>query len=163
MVTTVPGIALGVLTADCAPVLMADAQARVIAAAHAGWRGALGGIVEAAVDAMEALGAARARVIAAVGPCIGLSAYEVGPELKAEFLDRDASSARFFAAVDSSERPRFDLSGYVVHRLRQSGVADAFSLGVCTYARNEDFFSYRRSRTKSAPDYGRQISAIVLT
>jgi len=164
MVTATPGIALGVLTADCAPVLFADAEARVVAAAHAGWRGALSGIVESAIDAMEAQGAKRARILAAVGPCIGPDVYEVGPEFKAEFLDRDGASARFFTAADNvSGRPHFDLSGYVAHRLRQSGVADAAILEACTYARHEDFFSYRRSRARQEPDYGRQISAIVLT
>jgi polyphenol oxidase len=163
MVTAAPGVALGVLTADCAPVLLADSQARVIAAAHAGWRGALSGIVETAIDAMAGLGARRERIVAAVGPCIGLEAYEVGPEFKAEFLDRDSASARFFAAPDAKGRPHFDLSGYVVHRLRQSGIADAAALGLCTYAHTEDFFSYRRTRARQESDYGRQISAIVLT
>ena len=163
MVTATLGIALGVLTADCAPVLFADAQARVVAAAHAGWRGALSGVVEAAIEAMEGLGAKRERIRAAVGPCIGKDAYEVGPEFKAAFLDRDSGSARFFSSVDVSDRPHFDLCGYVGHRLRQVGVADAATIDVCTYARNEDFFSYRRTRSRQEPDYGRQISAIVLT
>jgi YfiH family protein len=145
-------------------VLFADVEARVVAAAHAGWRGALSGIVEAAIDTMEALGAERARIVSAVGPCIGPAAYEVGPEFKAEFLDRDGASARFFTAGGTvNGRPRFDLSGYVAHRLRQSGVAVASVPGACTYARYDDFFSYRRSRTRQEPDYGRQISAIVLT
>lgn len=162
MVTATPGMALGVLTADCTPVLFADPQARVIAAAHAGWRGALSGIIEAAIDAMAGLGARREHIVAAVGPCIGLEAYEVGPEFKAEFLERDSTSARFFAAPVNG-RPHFDLSGYVVHRLRRAGIADAAPLGVCTYAHTEDFFSYRRTRASQEPDYGRQISAIVLT
>jgi YfiH family protein len=163
MVTATPGIALGVLTADCAPVLFADAQARVVAAAHAGWRGALSGVVEAAIEAMEDLGAKRERILAAVGPCIGKDAYEVGPEFKAEFLDRDSGSARFFSPVNVRGRPHFDLCGYVGHRLRQAGVADAAASDVCTYAHDEDFFSYRRTRSRREPDYGRQISAIVLT
>jgi YfiH family protein len=163
MVTATPGMALGVLTADCAPVLLADAKARVIAAAHAGWRGALSGIVEAAITAMEGLGARRERISAAVGPCIGQGAYEVGPEFKAEFLDRDGDSADFFSPVNIHGRPHFDLSGYIVHRLRRAAVANAAALGVCTYAREEDFFSYRRTRSRQEPDYGRQISAIVLT
>lgn len=163
MVTTTPGIALGVLSADCAPVLFADAQARVIAASHAGWRGALSGVTDAAIHAMEGLGARRQRIVAAVGPCIGASAYEVGPEFKAEFLDRDGTSARFFTSAEGGGRPHFDLSGYVVHRLQQAGVAEAMALGVCTYNRNETFFSYRRTRSRQEPDYGRQISAIVLT
>ena len=163
MVTATPGIALGVLTADCAPVLFADPQARVIAAAHAGWRGALSGVAEAAIEAMEKLGASRSRIVAAVGPCIGLDAYEVGPEFKAEFLDRDSASARFFATPTPQGRPHFDLASYLVQRLQQAGVAHAAGLDACTYARNEDFFSYRRTRSRQEPDYGRQISAIVLT
>jgi len=163
MVTAKPGLALGVLTADCAPVLFADAQARVIAAAHAGWRGALAGVIEAAIDAMEETGARRERIVAAVGPCIGQGAYEVGPEFKTEFIGRDSDSAGFFFPVNVNGRPHFDLCGYIVHRLRQAGVADAAAIDVCTYARNEDFFSYRRTRARQEPDYGRQISAIVLT
>ena len=163
MVTATPGIALGVLTADCAPVLFADEQARVVAAAHAGWRGALSGVVEAAIKAMEGLGAKRERIWAAVGPCIGQGAYEVGPEFKAQFLDRDGDSASFFTSPSMTGRPHFDLSGYVGHRLRQAEVANVAALGVCTYARNEDFFSYRRTNARREPDYGRQISAIVLT
>ena len=163
MVTATPGIAIGVLTADCAPVLFADVQARVVAAAHAGWRGALSGVVEAAITAMEGLGARRERIVAAVGPCIGQGAYEVGPEFKAEFLDRDRDSGGFFSPVNINGRPYFDLSGYIVHRLRRAGIANPAALDVCTYARNEDFFSYRRTRSRQEPDYGRQISAIVLT
>ncbi len=163
MVTATPGLALGVLTADCAPVLFADEQARVVAAAHAGWRGALSGVIEAAIEAMESLGAKRHRILAAVGPCIGQDAYEVGPEFQAQFLDRDSASARFFTRPNMNGRPHFDLSGYVGHRLRQAEVADAVVLDVCTYARNEDFFSYRRTQSRQEPDYGRQISAIVLT
>ena len=163
MVTATPGIALGVLTADCAPVLFADPQARVIAAAHAGWRGALSGIAEAAIEAMEGLGASRSRIVAAVGPCIGVEAYEVGPEFKAEFLDRDRASASFFTTSTPQGRPHFDLAGYLVQRLLRAGVGHASSLDTCTYARNEDFFSYRRTRARQEPDYGRQISAIVLT
>ncbi len=119
MVTATPGIALGVLTADCAPVLFADAQARVVAAAHAGWRGALSGVVEAAIEAMEGLGAKRERIRAAVGPCIGQGAYEVGPEFEAEFLDRDSDSARFFTPANVGlGGPHFDLC-----RLRRASFA----------------------------------------
>lgn len=163
MVTSTPGIALGVLTADCAPLLFADAQARVVGAAHAGWRGALGGIIEATILAMEGLGARRDRILAAVGPCIGCEAYEVGPEFKAQFLDGDSASAPFFTSPNMNGRPHFDLPGYAAHRLRQTGVAQVADLDICTYARNEDFFSYRRTRSRQEPDYGRQISAIVLT
>jgi YfiH family protein len=164
IVTGTPGIALGVLTADCAPVLLADPQARVVAAAHAGWRGAIGGVLEATLAAMEGLGARRDRIEAAVGPCIMQPNYEVGPEFEHEFLTRDPSSAPFFSRPqdDPQGRPHFDLPGYVLQRLKRAGLApvDAAS---CTYAGAEDFFSYRRSRADSENDYGRQISAIALT
>jgi YfiH family protein len=165
IVTGTPGIALGVLTADCAPVLLADPQARVVAAAHAGWRGAIGGVLEATLAAMEGLGARRDRIEAAVGPCIMQPNYEVGPEFEHEFLTRDPSSAPFFSRPqdDPQGRPHFDLPGYVLQRLKRAGLApvDAAS---CTYAGAEDFFSYRRSRAdRGENDYGRQISAIALT
>jgi YfiH family protein len=163
LVTTTPGLAIGVLTADCAPILFADPAARVVGAAHAGWRGALAGIAAETIKGMEGLGAKRGRIGAAVGPCIGLEAYEVGPEFEAAFLAQDAGNARFFARRGPGERPHFDLAGYVVHTLRECGVADVVSLNACTYASSEDFFSYRRSRVQDESDYGRQISAIVLT
>lgn len=163
MVTTTPGLALGVLTADCAPLLLADPEAKVVAAAHAGWRGALAGIAETTIAAMEKLGARRERIAAAIGPCIGAAAYEVGPEFEAEFVQKDAANARFFRRVSGGIRPHFDLAGYLAQQLRQAGVADPAVIGACTYARSEDFFSYRRSRVLGEPDYGRQISAIVLT
>ena len=163
MVTAKPGLAVGVLTADCAPVLFADPEARIVAAAHAGWRGALAGILEAAVHAMEALGARPDRIRTAVGPCIGQGAYEVGPEFKTSFLEHDATSRDFFTQADAGGRPHFDLSGYVARRLGQLGLAEVSTFGACTYARNDDFFSYRRSGSRREPDYGRQISAIVLT
>jgi YfiH family protein len=163
MVTARRGLALGVLTADCTPVLFAEPVAGVVAAAHAGWRGALSGILEAAIAAMESLGARRERILAAAGPCIGQDAYEVGPEFEAEFLRQDDASARFFQRSHAGARPRFDLPGYVAHRLRQAGVGDGGNLEMCTYARGGDFFSYRGSRARNEPDYGRQISAIVLT
>jgi len=163
LVTATRGLALGVLTADCAPVLFADPQAGIVAAAHAGWRGALSGVLEAAVGAMERLGAQRQRVCAAVGPCIGATAYEVGPEFESEFRERDPASAQFFARTSAESRPRFDLSGYVVRRLRQAGVMSVQGSASCSYTLQEDFFSYRRSRLRGEADYGRQISAIVLT
>ena len=163
LVTATPGLAVGVLAADCAPILFADPEARVVGAAHAGWRGALAGITDATLRAMEGLGAKRERIRAAVGPCIGREAYEVGPEFEAAFLDQSPGNARFFARPGPGQRPHFDLAGYVVHRLRECGVTDSVSLDVCTYASSEDFYSYRRSRTRDEPDYGRQISAIVLT
>jgi YfiH family protein len=163
LVTATRGVALGVLTADCAPILFAEPRAGVVAAAHAGWRGALAGVAEAALGAMEGLGACRQRVRVAVGPCIGTSVYEVGPELEAGFLERDATSASFFARTSPERRPTFDLSGYVAHRLRQAGVAVVETANLCSYSVHDDFFSYRRSQQRQEADYGRQISAIVLT
>jgi len=163
LVTAVRGLALGVLTADCAPVLLAEPGAGIVGAVHAGWRGALAGIIEAALGAMEGLGAARQRICASVGPCISQDAYEVGPEFEAEFLGQDAANGHFFVRTSAETRPRFDLSGYVVHRLRRAGVAVAGPITACSYALKEDFFSYRRSRVRGEADYGRQISAIVLT
>jgi hypothetical protein len=163
VVTAIPGIAVGVLTADCAPVLLAEPQAKVVAAVHAGWRGALAGVVEAAIEAMQNLGANRNRISAAVGPCIGQAAYEVGPEFEAEFLAQEGGNARFFKRQSPQSRPRFALAPYVAHRLEAAGVYAFSALDSCTSARAEDFFSYRRSQAAREPDYGRQISAIVLT
>jgi YfiH family protein len=163
MATRTPGIALGILTADCAPVLFADSQARVIGAAHAGWKGALGGIVESTLAAMEELGAARANIAAAIGPCIAQANYEVGAEFRDTFLKADAANAAFFIASDRAEHFRFDLEGYVRDRLRRAGLRDVKGLSADTYAREADFFSFRRATHRSEPNYGRQISAIVLT
>ncbi len=163
MATATPGIALGILTADCAPVLFADGHARVIGAAHAGWKGALFGVVESALAEMEKLGARRDRIAAAIGPCISQKNYEVGAEFRAQFLQHDSASSRFFIASDRPDHFRFDLENYVVHRLRHAGVADVAALSACTYAREADFFSYRRTTHRGESDYGRQISAIVLT
>ena len=160
LVTDRPGLVLGVLTADCAPVLLGDAEAGVVGAAHAGWRGALGGVIEAAVEAMAALGARPERIAAAVGPCIGPGAYEVGPEFEARFLDRDPGSARFFD--HGGERARFDLPGYVLHRLAAAGVGRAEWTGHCTHDDAARFFSHRRSRRAGEPDYGRLISLVRL-
>jgi hypothetical protein len=163
LVTATPGIAVGVLAADCAPVLFADAKAKVVAAAHAGWRGALGGVLEAAVAAMETLGARRENVSAAIGPCIGQPAYEVGPEFELEFAQRDPDSGAFFVRPDPGARPHFDLPGYAMHRLIRAGLGNVTSATSCTFTQSDDFFSYRRSRLHKDDDYGRQISAIVLT
>jgi hypothetical protein len=163
MVTATPGLALGVLTADCAPVLFADAEAKVVAAAHAGWRGAIGGVLEATLAAMEKLGASRQRIQAAVGPCIGQPAYEVGWDFEQEFLRQDADSARFFSRQTPDARPHFNLAGYAAHRLARAGVGNLPGTSPCTYAHADDFFSYRRSQARKEADYGRQISAIVLT
>jgi YfiH family protein len=144
-------------------VLFADPEARMVAAAHAGWRGALGGVIESTLLTMEKLGARRERIRAAVGPSIGQAAYEVGPEFEAEFLGRDAANAQFFSRQGRNCRPHFDLASYCAQRLLHAGVGTVRTLAPCTYAHGDDFFSYRRSRAQNVADYGRQISAIVLT
>jgi YfiH family protein len=159
-VTTTPGLALGVLTADCAPVLFSDPEAGVAGAAHAGWRGALDGVLEATVAAMERLGARADRVRAAVGPTISQRAYEVGPEFLELFRAEEAGYDRFFVP-GSGDRLRFDLPGFVLERLRAAGLQAAW-IGACTYSEPERFFSYRRSVHAGEPDYGRLISAIRL-
>jgi hypothetical protein len=159
LVTDRPGVLLGILTADCAPVLLADAQAGVVGAAHAGWKGALAGVTDAVVDAMEALGADRARVAAAVGPCIARRSYEVDGEFRCRFEDADAGNERFFA--DGREgRHQFDLEGYVAHRLAAAGVGRVEALGLDTYAQPERFFSFRRATHRGEADYGRQVALI---
>ncbi len=163
VVTRTPGLAIGVLTADCTPVLFSDPGAGVVAAAHAGWRGALSGVLEAAVASMEQLGANRARIRAAVGPSISQAAYEVGPEFELEFMMQAQDNARFFARPSQDAPARFDLTGYVKHRLTGLGLASIEMVNPCTYANESLFFSYRRSQHRSEPDYGRQISAIVVT
>ena len=161
MVTKVPGVALGVLTADCQPVLMADPQAQVIGAAHAGWKGALGGVLEATIDAMEAIGADRSRIIAAIGPSISQRAYEVGPEFVDDLVADDPDNMTFFAN-GRSDRYMFDLPSYGLKRLRNAGVADASWISHCTYSDPDRFYSYRRSTHQKEADYGRLISVIVL-
>ncbi len=162
IVTRRPGIAVGVSTADCGPVLFADAQARVVGAAHAGWRGALDGILEATLAAMEKLGARRENVVTALGPMIRQPNYEVGPEFVAAFLSADAGNARFFAPSDREHHARFDLASFIAARLAAAGVARIEDLGQCTYAERGRFFSYRRSVHRAEPDYGRHVNAIVL-
>ncbi|HET7447819.1 MAG TPA: peptidoglycan editing factor PgeF [Methyloceanibacter sp.] len=162
MVTSTPGLALGVLTADCAPVLFADGEAGVIGAAHAGWRGALSGIVEATVKAMEKLGAAPERITAVIGPAISQKAYEVGSEYLEQFLAEEPGSGPFFVTDEASGEPHFDLPGYVGERLARAGVGQIADLGLCTYCEETRLFSYRRSQHHGEEDYGRQISAIVL-
>ena len=163
MATNLPGVALGILTADCAPVLFADAEAGVIGAAHSGWKGARGGVVESTVAAMESLGASRARIAAAVGPCISQPSYEVDTKFRDGFVAGDASNVRFFAAGARAGHFHFDLEAYVTMRLKQAGLAQIEALSVDTYARDADFFSYRRATHKGEKDYGREISAIALT
>jgi YfiH family protein len=162
VVTATPGLVVGVLTADCAPVLLADAEARVVAAAHAGWRGALNGIVESAISEMECLGAQRERICAAVGPCIGQGAYEVGPEFEDQFLAQSPASRTFFSRRSNTDRPHFDLASFVLERLGAARIKHAVSLATCTCENESLFFSYRRKTRLKEPDYGRQISAIVV-
>jgi len=162
MVTTVPGIALGILTADCAPVLFADSEADVIGAAHAGWKGALGGVTDATIAAMEALGAKRDRIAAAIGPCISQQNYEVGPEFRDRFAEVDSRNTRFFVPSDRAHHFRFDLEGYVAERLAVAEIGGIERLSTCTYASEVDYFSFRRATHRKEQDYGRQVSAIVL-
>ena len=167
MVTATPGLALGILTADCAPVLFADAHAKVIGAAHAGWKGALGtdgrGVLEATLDAMEKLGAERGRISAVVGPCITQANYEVGFDFRDRFLELGLKNRRFFVPSGKEGHYRFDLPGYVAHRLTSAGTGRVEMSGVCTYPAENGYFSFRRTTHAGEPDYGRQISAIVLT
>lgn len=161
MVTDRPGLLLGILTADCAPVLLADAQAGIVGAAHAGWRGALAGVIGSVIAAMEGLGAQRERIAAAVGPCIGRASYEVDDAFRSRFLEEDSANARFF--VNAREgKPHFDLEAYVVERLAAGGVRRVDALGLDTYADANRFYSYRRSTHRGAADYGRQIAMIGL-
>jgi len=162
LVTRTPGLAIGALTSDCAPVLFCDPEARVIAAAHAGWRGALLGIVEATVASMERLGAKPERVVAVIGPTISQRAYEVGADYVERFLAEEPASSPFFMTDDGSGEPHFDLAGYVAERLARAGVGTVSDLGLCTYCDETRLFSYRRSQHHGEQDYGRQISAIVL-
>ena len=161
MVTATPGLALSILTADCQPVLFADPDARVIGAAHAGWRGAKDGILEATLDAMDALGASRANITAVIGPTISQRAYEVGPEFMEEFLAEDPETARFFSG-GQGDRVHFDLPAYGLAQLRAAGVAHAEWTRHCTYSDAARFYSYRRSVHAKEADYGRLISAITL-
>jgi len=161
MVTATPGLALSILTADCQPVLFHDQKARVIGAAHAGWRGALDGVLEATLDAMEALGADRGDTAAVIGPAISQKAYEVGPEFLDMFMDQDPDNARFFAN-GADDRMLFDLPGFGLHRLRGAGVGQADWIGHCTYSDSARFYSYRRTTHAKEADYGRLISTIRL-
>jgi purine-nucleoside/S-methyl-5'-thioadenosine phosphorylase / adenosine deaminase len=162
IVTRVPGLAIGVSTADCGPVLLADPQARVVGAAHPGWRGALFGVVEATVAAMEGLGAARERIRAALGPMIRQPNYEVGSDLIDRFAAEDLESGAFFAPAPRQGHAQFDLSGYVAKRLKQAGVWQIEDIGLCTYADPGRFYSYRRATHRAEADYGRHINAIAL-
>ena len=161
LVTNVPGLALGVTAADCGPILFVDPQARVIGAAHSGWKGAIGGVIENTIAAMESLGAARGSIIAAIGPLIRQQSYEVGAEFVARFSEGDAGNARFFVPSTRADHSMFDLAGYIRFRLERAGILMIDDVGVDTYA-DERFFSYRRTTHRKEPDYGRNIHAIVL-
>ncbi|WP_283176983.1 peptidoglycan editing factor PgeF [Gemmobacter sp. 24YEA27] len=161
MVTRLPGVALSVLTADCQPVLFSDPESGVIGAAHAGWRGAMTGVLEATVDAMEAIGASRARIRAAIGPTISQAAYEVTEDFLQTFLAEDQDNSRFFANGQNG-RYQFDLPSYGLHRLRGAGIGHAEWIGHCTYADPDRFFSYRRTTHAGEADYGRLIASIRL-
>jgi YfiH family protein len=162
IVTTAPGLAIGVSTADCGPVLFADPQARVIGAAHAGWRGALGGVTDQTIAAMERLGASRARIVAALGPMIRQNNYETGADLRDRFIAADPANARFFRAGERDGHLMFDLAGYVTARLAAAGVGTIEDVDACTYADADKFFSYRRMTHRGEADYGRHVNAIVL-
>lgn len=162
VVTCVPALAVGVTTADCGPLLFADAKGGVVGAAHAGWKGALGGVIEATLSAMERLGARRGRIVAALGPMIRQPNYEVGADLVERFCAADAANAAFFAAAPREGHSLFDLPGYIARRLAASGIAAVEDLGICTYADAERFYSYRRATHRGEPDYGRHVNAVAL-
>ncbi len=161
IVTDRPGLLLGILTADCVPVLFADPAAGVVGAAHAGWKGAIGGVTDATLAAMEALGAARARIVAAIGPCIGRASYEVTDDFAHRFEEQDADNARFFSAGKPGHL-QFDIGGYVAARLAAAGVVRVAVLDEDTYSQPDRFFSYRRACHRGEPGYGRQMSMIGL-
>ena len=162
IVTRVPALAIGISTADCGPVLFAEPQARVIGAAHAGWRGALTGVVEATIAAMERLGATREKIRVALGPMIRQANYEVGPDLIERFAADDSESGAFFAPAARAGHALFDLPGYIAARLRRAGLARVEDLNACTYADAALFFSYRRATHRGEADYGRHVNAIAL-
>lgn len=162
IVTKTPGLAIGVSTADCGPLLFADREARVIGAAHAGWRGALSGVIESTVAAMEELGADRSRMTVALGPLIRQQNYEVSADFVDEFLRIDKTYARFFSFAARAGHAMFDLPAFIAHRLDRSGIDRFEDVGVCTYADPDRFYSYRRSVHRAEPDYGRHVNAIVL-
>ncbi len=163
VVTAAPGLALGVTGADCGMILFADPEARVVGAAHAGWKGALTGVVEATVAVMERLGARRGSIAAALGPCIAQESYEVGPEFVAAFAEAGEATERFFAPSRRPGHSMFDLKGYIAERAARAGVGRFEDLRLDTYADDERFFSYRRTTHRREPDYGRLVSAIALT
>ncbi|MET0749274.1 MAG: peptidoglycan editing factor PgeF [Rhizobium sp.] len=161
LVTATPGVVLGVLAADCGPILFADARNKVIGAAHAGWKGALTGVLENTIEAMITLGADRGSIVACLGPSISSKSYEVGPEFVERFLDYDPTYGRYFTASAKADHSMFDLPALTIDRLTAAGVT-AESLGLCTYPDADRFFSYRRTTHAGEDDYGRQISAIAI-
>lgn len=163
LVTKAPGVALGVLTADCGPVLFADPRSRVIGAAHAGWKGALTGVTTRTLDVMEEQGADRANIIAVIGPMISKAAYEVGPEFPGRFTVADPANARYFTPSSRAGHFMFDLPGYLADRLRAEGVGTVVNLSLCTFSDERRFFSYRRATHRNEKDYGRLISAIAIS
>ncbi len=162
VVSAVPGLALGISTADCTPVLFADPEAKVVGGAHAGWRGAFSGVLESTVTAMERLGADRTRIIAVIGPTISQANYEVGQDFRDNFLAADPANDRYFATPPGKEKPHFNLPGYAGDRLKRDGVGTVVDLARCTYAEEDLFFSFRRTTHRQEPDYGRLIAAIAL-
>jgi len=163
IVTRMRALAIGVTTADCGPVLFAEPRAGVIGAAHAGWRGALTGVIEATIAAMERLGAAQRQIRAAIGPMIRQGNYEVGPDLVERFRAEDPASSRFFGPARRDRHAMFDLAGYIAARLKRAGISEVEDVGLCTYADPEQFFSYRRTTHRAEADYGRHVNAIALT
>jgi YfiH family protein len=161
MVTDTPNLLLGILTADCAPVLLADHHAVVVGAAHAGWRGALAGVTDATIEAMEDLGARRENIHAAIGPCIAQPNYEVDESFRGRFVEDEADNARFFA-MGPAGKPHFDLEAYIVHRLIAAGIGEVEALNLDTYGDPSRFFSFRRATHGGEADYGRQLSAIAI-
>jgi YfiH family protein len=162
MVTTTSGVVLGILTADCGPVLFSDEKARVIGAAHAGWKGAAGGVLENTIQAMEALGADRKNIVAFLGPCIHQSSYEVGEEFYQAFVNQHTHNAAFFTASKRQHHFQFDLPGFILQRLANSKIKDSYQLKLDTCAEAGMFFSYRRNTLQQVKDYGRGLSAIMI-
>jgi YfiH family protein len=162
LVTRAPKLAVGVSTADCGPLLFADERARVIGAAHAGWRGAFTGVIEATIAAMEKLGADRANIVVALGPTISQPNYEVGPEFIERFTASDAENGRYFTPASRADHAMFDLNGYIASRVQRAGIVKFEDLGLCTYADPDRFYSFRRTTHLYEPDYGRHINAIAL-
>jgi len=162
LVTATPGLGLAVLTADCAPVLFAARKEKIIGAAHAGWKGAIGGVMEATIAEMEKLGAKKENIVAAIGPCIGPQSYEVGADFQKPFLDQDADHVKFFKPAAKEGHLIFDLPGYVAHRLTRAGVSVVYDTQQDTLPNEQAYFSYRRACQRGEADYGRQLSVIAL-